>query len=89
MTQPKDVARQELIGKNAKITESTNKTQNGINGKIINETKNTITIETKKGNKIIQKNNITIDIKTDNKIIRIKGKKIEGRPEDRIKRKVK
>ncbi len=50
-------------------------------GKIMDETKNTITIKTKKGIKKILKNNAKIEI--NGKIMQ--GKKLTKRPEDRIK----
>jgi ribonuclease P protein subunit POP4 len=42
-----------MIGSNIKIIESKNRTLLGLKGKVINQTKNTITIETKKGVKKI------------------------------------
>jgi len=38
-----------MIGSNIEITESKNKTLVGLKGKVINQTKNTIALETKKG----------------------------------------
>lgn len=70
--------RKELIGKKIKIIESKNKTNKGIKGKVIDETKNTITIDDKK----FIKKNITFEI--DGKII--EGKDIMFRPEERIKK---
>lgn len=80
-----DIAKHELIGLMTTITESTNKSQKGIKGKIIDETKHTIKIQTKNGTKTIQKKNITIEIEVENKKIRINGKVIEGKPEERVK----
>ena len=69
--------KEELIGKEAEI-ESNGKTHRG---KIINETKNMIHLETKnKTKKFIKK---TSKIKINGKIIN--GEKIAKRPEDRIK----
>ena len=42
-----------IIGSNVEIVESKNKTLVGLKGKIIDQTKNTITMETKKGIKKI------------------------------------
>ena len=47
-----------LIGKKIKINKSSNKSLEGIHGEIINETKNMITIKTRKGIKKIIKNQI-------------------------------
>jgi len=75
---------EEFIGQNIKITKSKNKTQEEIKGKIIDETKNTITIitEENKTKKLLKKDiEFTINEKT------INGKKIQKKPEERIKRK--
>jgi len=42
-----------MIGSNVEVIESKNKTLVGLKGKVIDQTKNTMTIETKKGNKRI------------------------------------
>lgn len=71
----------EIIGKSIKIVESTNPDEAGIEGKVVDETKNTLVLDTKKGEKMLFKNNIKIRI--GNKII--EGKKLLKRPEERIK----
>ena len=70
--------KEELIGKEAEITESSGKTHKGT---IVNETKNMLHLETKnKIKKFIKKTSkIKINVKT------IEGEKIAKRPEDRIK----
>ncbi len=68
--------KKELIGKTAKVVDSPNKCCEGIEGKILDETKNTININ----KKILLKKNTTITIN---------GKKIKletKRPEERIKK---
>ena len=74
-------ARIALVGETAEITEAKNKTLVGVKGRIIDETKSTITIqEGKKTKKIIKEQvKITINGKT------IDGNNIIGRPETRIK----
>lgn len=42
-----------IIGSNTEVIESKNKTLIGLKGKVIDQTKNTITLETKKGIKKI------------------------------------
>jgi len=51
-----------IIGSNVEITESKNRTLVGLKGKVINQTKNTMTLETKNGIKKI----ITSHIKVKN-----------------------
>ena len=78
----KDIARYELIGLNAEIIDSKNKSNIGIKGKIADETKSTIIIN----NKRVFKKNITLKIKTKNQSITIKGEKLFGRPKERTKK---
>jgi ribonuclease P protein subunit POP4 len=73
----------ELIGEHIEITNSTNKTQLGLKGQVIDETKNTIKIKTNQGEKTILKS--SIDFKIKSKEIIIKGNTIKKRTEDRLK----
>ena len=73
-----EIIRQELIGKSAECK--------NIKGKIVDETKNTITIRNKKNEiKKVSKNNNKFMIIIDDKTIEIKGEDILKRPEERIK----
>ena len=82
----KDITKYELIGLNAVIVDSKNKANIGIKGKVIDETRNMLVIETSKGKKRLMKENITIEVMFDKKRIRIKGRLLVGRPEERIKK---
>jgi len=72
---------EEIIGKTIKVVESKNKSNVGMEGKIIDETKKTIVVKTKKGQKKLLKSNITIMINHK----KIKGQQLTKRPEERIK----
>ncbi len=86
---PKDVPRVEFIGLRVEIIEAKNPSLVGLKGKIIDETKNTITIETKdKETKKIIKNQVTFKTKIKEKTFIIKGEVLQGRPEDRLKKKI-
>lgn len=76
----------ELIGSHITIIDSKNKSLINIDGMVVDETRNTITIKTNKGEKKLIKNSIKIEMLVDNKMIGIDGKKLVGRPEDRIKK---
>lgn len=76
-----DVVKQELIGKEITVIDAKNSTINGIKGKIVNETKNTITVKTETKEKTIPKNQIIIQIKNQ----KIYGRMLLFKPEDRIK----
>jgi ribonuclease P protein subunit POP4 len=73
--------KQEFIGKNMEIIESSNKEQKNIKGKIIDETKNTFKIKTEKKIITILKKDKTFKI--DNQ--KIDGNKITKKSEERIK----
>lgn len=85
----KDIVRYEFIGKKAKVVESKNKYNVGIEGTIIDETKNMFTIRKENGEKkkIMKQNNV-FEIMIKNNLVKIKGDLLIGRPEDRIKMKI-
>jgi ribonuclease P protein subunit POP4 len=75
----------ELIGLHAKVVESTNADSVGITGRIIDETRNTLTIDTIGREKKLIKHGNTFDLTlSDNDTVRIAGDLIVGRPEDRV-----
>ncbi len=83
--QTKTIAADELNGLMVEVKKSKDKNKIGIKGKIIKETKNTIRIETKKGEKIIPKKEVELKIKVGKKWIKVRGEDLIGRPEERIK----
>jgi RNase P/RNase MRP subunit p29 len=80
-----DITKHELIGKKAKVTSALNKSNIGLDGKIIDESCSTITINTPKGIKRIIKRTVNLEIEIDGQKIKIDGKLLEGRSEERIK----
>jgi len=79
----------ELIGLNAKVVKSSHPNYVGIGGRVINETHNTIVITHGKKNKTIVKNTAVFQFTMLNgTIVEINGKAIVGRPEDRIKKRL-
>jgi len=76
----KNFLRQEFIGLKAKVLASKDPSLKGIEGTIIDETKNMIIIETNRGIKKIAKDIVKLEI--NGKIV--EGRKIKYRPEDRI-----
>lgn len=89
MREPGNITQHELIGLKAEIKESKNKSLTGLKGKVIDETRNMLKIETEKGEKEIPKKDCTFSFKLDDKKVQVEGRLLVGRPEDRIKRKVK
>jgi len=90
MITPKNLIKHELIGLKVKVTDSKNKYQVGIEGKVIDETKNTLIIETKKGLKRLPKDQCVFSFYLPSgERVRVNGKVLVARPEDRVKKKQK
>ena len=80
-----NVMAHEIIGLNAEIFESVDQNKKGIKGKIVNETKSTFEIETKKGVKKIPKKEVILKIDLKGEKVKIDGKLLTEKPEDRTK----
>jgi len=78
------ISRHELIGLETQVVESSNSQLVGLNGRVINETKSMITINTKKGKKMIPKltNNFKFFVRDQS--VLVKGSSITKRPFERI-----
>ncbi|MBI2542612.1 MAG: ribonuclease P protein component 1 [Candidatus Aenigmarchaeota archaeon] len=87
---PHNLVRHELIGLKVKINKSTDSTQKGLVGTVIDETYNTLKIETKDGKErtAIKENSVFLFILPNKTKIQIDGKLLVSRPEDRIKKKL-
>lgn len=84
-----DIIRYEFIGTEAKVAESTNPSCVGIRGKVIDETKNTFTILHNGKRKMVVKDTSVFHFKfSDGTVVEIDGKLLVGRPEDRLKKRV-
>jgi len=76
----------ELNGLKVEVTKSSDKGRRGIKGKIIRESKNTLTIETREGKqKIVPKKEAELQMELEKGKIVVEGKDLIGRPEERIK----
>ena len=84
-----NLVRHELIGLKVKIAKTTDMTQKKLKGKVIDETYNTIKIETKEEKeKVIPKANcVFIFILPNKQKVEVEGKLLVSRPDDRIKKK--
>ena len=81
-----NILKHELIGLEIEVVEANNESMLGLKGKVVDETRNTLVIETKDGEKKILKKNLKIKIEVSGEKIIITGTKLVGRPEDRIKK---
>jgi ribonuclease P protein subunit POP4 len=82
-------ARHELIGLMARVSESTNPSMTGLSGKIVDETRNLLIIETERGEKCIPKNNVSLIFALSNgSKVRVNGSILVSQPENRIGKKI-
>ena len=79
-----NITTHELIGMDTEISNSSNPQLIGLNGRIVDETKSMIIINTVNGTKSIPKSNNDWKFTVDSKDIIINGSKIAKRPFDRI-----
>ncbi|MBN2735302.1 MAG: ribonuclease P protein component 1 [Methanomicrobiaceae archaeon] len=85
-----NVCRHELIGLEAKVSNSTNPEQIGISGIIFDETKNMLVINSEDGLKKVQKKGAEFDLKfPDETLVRVDGSVLIMQPERRISMRIK
>ncbi len=85
-----NLLKHEIIGLDTRVAGSTNKQLVGLKGRIIDETRNTITILDGKRKQIVPKDVAVLRIRLpDGTWIEVDGKKLVGRPEDRVKMRLK
>ncbi|MBW3004738.1 ribonuclease P protein subunit [Candidatus Woesearchaeota archaeon] len=89
MQKVKKLVKDELIGRTVEIIGSANAANIGICGRIADETKHLLVIETSKGLKKVLKKTSTFQITYLGEKVTLKGELLFGAPEERIKIKVK
>lgn len=89
MITPENLVRHELIGLKVQVIKSTNKNIEGLEGDIVDETRQTFIIRTKNGEKTVIKNECVFLFYLPKVCVRVEGKILIARPEDRIKKKFK
>jgi len=82
----KSFAKDEFIGLKVKVRECSDPKWVGKSGHILNETKNTFTIDIDNKERIIAKNIAKFEFEVNGKRIYLDGSKIMFRPENRIKK---
>lgn len=83
-----NIVRHEIIGLKVRIAKSTDTSQKGLTGRVMDESYNTFVIETKNGEKTVAKKNAFFVFTLPNKTkVEVDGKILISRPEDRIKKK--
>lgn len=81
-----DFRRREFIGLDVEILESTCESYLGIKGRVVDESRNTFTIEQEGGSRMVPKDCCRFKFVDDSGAHIVSGKDIKFRPEDRIKK---
>jgi ribonuclease P protein subunit POP4 len=81
------IVQREFIGLDAKVVRSSNSHVVGIAGRVVDETRNTLTILHNGKRKVVIKDTSVFEfVMPDGTVVEIDGKVIVGRPADRIKK---
>ncbi len=89
MISPQNILRHELIGLEVTVADSTNKHITGLQGKVVDESRQTLKIKTEKGEKIVVKDQCVFSFCLPTGVcVRVDGKQLVSRPEDRVKKKM-
>jgi ribonuclease P protein subunit POP4 len=86
MITAQNLKRHELIGLKARVDQAANPSLIGIEGRIVDETRNTLVIKDGRKERSVPKKEVILEIEVQKEKVKIKGREILGRPEDRIKR---
>jgi ribonuclease P protein subunit POP4 len=86
---PKKIVRHELIGLYVKIVKCTNPTAVGKEGYVVDESRNMLVVDVKGKQKKFSKKDCTFSFKLPGGWVNVSGSLLVGRPEDRIKKKLK
>jgi ribonuclease P protein subunit POP4 len=91
MITPQNLVRHELIGLKVKIAGSTNKAMIGTEGKVVDETRNTLILEVLGKDKKFVKEQCVFSfyLPGSKNWVKVDGSILVARPEDRIKKKLK
>jgi ribonuclease P protein subunit POP4 len=86
---PEELVRHELIGLEAVVAGSSNPSQRGLSGRVVDESRNTLSMETAAGVKVVQKAGCVFSFTLPSGgTVRVDGDVLVGRPEDRIKKRL-
>ncbi|MFP4115854.1 MAG: ribonuclease P protein component 1 [Candidatus Aenigmatarchaeota archaeon] len=89
MRDAKNLPRHELIGLEVRVMESENEVEEGIQGKVIDEGKGVLKVEHEDDEKTLAKKGRVFNFKLpSNEEVKVEGDVLEGRPEERIKKKL-
>lgn len=83
------IIQHEFVGLEAAVTESSNPACRNISGVVVDETRNTFMILQGGRRKTVVKNQVVLRFRLpDESVVQIDGKVLVGRPEERLKRRI-
>ena len=86
---PRNILRHELIGLEVEVVDDSNPYNIGISGRVVDETRNTLLIDDGGKERCIAKEYATFRFRLpDGTLVEVEGDKLVGRPEDRVKRRI-
>ena len=86
---PRNILRHELIGLEVEVVGDSNPYNIGISGRVVDETRNTLLIDDGAKERRIAKEYATFRFRLpDGTLVEVEGAKLVGRPEDRVKRRI-
>ncbi|MFP4116622.1 MAG: ribonuclease P protein component 1 [Candidatus Aenigmatarchaeota archaeon] len=89
MRKVENLPRHELIGLEMEVVESENTSEEGIHGKVVDEHKSVLKVECEGDEKTLRKRGRVFKFELPSgKKCKIEGELLEGRPEERIKKKL-
>lgn len=83
-----NLPRHELIGLHATVSQADDAGKEGIAGTVVDETRNTLVIDTGNGERQVAKDEATFQFRLEEVEIRVDGDLLVGRPEERILKKL-
>ncbi|MDY6774303.1 MAG: ribonuclease P protein component 1, partial [Candidatus Nanohaloarchaea archaeon] len=84
---PQNLVRHELIGLPAKVVESTDTGKEGIEGKVVDETRQILVIDERGKERRIPKEESRFRFELENDSVQVEGEILVARPEERILKK--
>ena len=89
MTVSPSIVQDEFIGLVANVVKCSNSSVVGLMGQVVDETRNTFTLSCNSERKVVIKDTAVFDFTLSNgTVVEIDGKVIMGRPEDRLKKRI-
>ncbi|MCL5430431.1 MAG: ribonuclease P protein subunit [Candidatus Marsarchaeota archaeon] len=82
----KTIVLHELIGLDCEVTNSSDQFQQGIRGIVVDETRNSLVLETSKGLKRVVKNISTFKFRKGKQVFLVKGEEINFRSYERLEK---